>query len=326
MRAILVESHGGPEVLTPADVPDPTVKVGEALIEVHYAGVNFIDTYQRSGHYDRATPFVPGLEGSGVVLEADERSHVNPGERVAWPFLSSSYAERVVLRDRDIYHVPEAVGLDTAAAAMLQGLTAHYLVTSVYAARTGSTVLIHAAAGGVGLLLTQMASQRGARVIGTVSSDEKEALARAAGAAEIIRYDRFDRMATDLPDAIRELTGGIGVDAVYDGVGAATFDGSLASLARRGTMALFGAASGPVPPFDLQRLNAGGSLSIVRPSLSHYLASQAERDWRSAELWQWIEDGALNVRIDQVLPLEKAADAHRLLESRASAGKVLLKP
>ncbi|WP_084126991.1 quinone oxidoreductase [Demequina sp. NBRC 110054] len=326
MRAIQISATGGPEVLTVADLPEPTPQPGRVLVRTTAVGVNFIDTYHRSGAYPMPLPFVPGREGAGVVTDVgDGVDGIAVGDRVAWPFSPGSYAEIVSLAPEDIYAVPEGVSLETAAAAMLQGLTAHYLVTSVHPAADGETVLVHAAAGGVGLLLTQMATSRGARVLGTVSSDAKAELARGAG-AEVIRYDAMTDIATELPEAVRSLTGGEGVHAVYDGVGASTFDGSLASLRPRGMMALFGAASGPVPPFDLQRLNAGGSLTITRPSLGHFLATPDERAWRGAELFGAIRDGSLDVRIGATYPLTEAADAHRALEGRATTGKVLLLP
>ncbi|WP_062206204.1 quinone oxidoreductase family protein [Demequina salsinemoris] len=326
MRAIQISATGGPEALTVVDMPEPTPEPGRVLVRSAAIGVNFIDTYHRSGAYPVPLPYVPGREGAGVVTHVGEDvDGVEVGDRVAWPFSPGSYAEVVSLAPHEIHRVPDGVPLETAAAAMLQGLTAHYLVTSVHPVKAGETVLVHAAAGGVGLLLTQMTRARGARVLGTVSTDAKAELAREAG-AEVIRYDAMVDLATELPTAVRALTDGEGVHAVYDGVGATTFDGSLASLRPRGMMALFGAASGPVPPFDLQRLNAGGSLFITRPSLGHFLATAEERAWRGSELFGAIRDGSLNVRVGATYPLEEAAAAHTALEGRATTGKVLLLP
>ena len=324
MKAIQILAHGGPEVLTVADIDPPRASPGRVLVRVAAAGVNFIDTYQRSGQYPTALPFVLGKEGAGEVIEVgDGVAGVAVGDRVAWAFAPHSYAEIASLAVEDLFAVPDGVTPETAAAAMLQGLTAHYLVTSVHQVSPGETVLVHAAAGGVGLLLTQMAVGRGARVLGTVSTDHKAALAESAG-AEIIRYDAFDDMTTELPDAVHALTGGEGVHAIFDGVGRTTFDGSLASLRPRGMLALFGAASGPVPPFDLQRLNAGGSLIVTRPSLAHFLATAEERAWRAGELFGAISDGTLDVRIGAAYPLAKAREAHESLEGRQTTGKGLL--
>lgn len=324
MQAIQIHAHGGPEVLTLEEIDEPRAAPGRVLVRVTAAGVNFIDTYQRSGQYPTDLPFVLGKEGAGEVVEiGTDVQGVAVGDRVAWAFAPHSYAQLVSLDADDLFVVPSSVSLETAAAAMLQGLTAHYLSTSVHQVSPGETVLVHAAAGGVGLLLTQLAVARGARVLGTVSTDHKASLAADAG-AEVIRYDAFDDMATDLPDAVRALTGGEGVDVVFDGVGRSTFDGSLASLRPRGLLALFGAASGPVPPFDLQRLNAGGSLVVTRPSLAHFLATAEERAWRASELFGAIADGALDVRIGARLPLAQAREAHEALEGRQTTGKVLL--
>ncbi|WNM23270.1 quinone oxidoreductase [Demequina capsici] len=326
MKAIQVHHVGGVEALTLADIPEPAPRPGRVLVRAAALGVNFIDTYHRSGAYPMPLPFVPGREGAGTVTHVgDGVEGFTVGDRVAWGFAPASYAEVVSLSPDDLYRVPADVPLDTAAAAMLQGLTAHYLVTSVHRVEPGDTVLVHAAAGGVGLLLTQMARSRGARVLGTVSTDEKESLASQAG-AEVIRYDRMTDLTAEIPAAVRALTGGEGVHAVYDGVGRTTFDGSLASLRPRGMMALFGAASGPVPPFDLQRLNAGGSLMITRPTLGHFVATPQERAWRGSELLGAIADGSLHVRIGATYPLADAGAAHAALEGRQTTGKVLLLP
>ncbi len=327
MKAITASHAGGPEVMTLADVPEPTCPSDKVRVHVEAAGVNFIDTYRRSGVYKVDFPLIPGSEGAGTVIEVgSDVLWAKEGDRVSWASTSASYAEQVILGQGDCYVVPDPVGSEVAAASMLQGLTAHYLVSSSFALGSGHTALVHAGAGGVGLLLTQMAVERGARVITTVSTAEKAELSRGAGAHHVIRYDRFADLAAELPEAVRDFTKGRGVNVVYDGVGKATFDASLASLAMRGTMVLFGGASGQVPPFDLQRLNAGGSLSITRPSLGHFLHTADERAWRSEELFGAIEDGNLDVRIGARFPLEEAADAHRALEGRKTTGKVLLIP
>lgn len=326
VRAIQVTRHGGPDVLTLVDLPRPEPTPGHVIVRVEAAGVNFIDTYQRSGAYPVPTPFVPGLEGAGQIVEVgDGIEHLTEGEGVAWAFTRGSYAEYVSVPVADVYPVPEDVELDMAAAALLQGLTAHYLSTSSYAIRPGDTVLVHAAAGGVGLLLTQFALARGAVVIGTVSTPDKERIALQAGLTHAIRYDTMSDLAHDLPAAVRALAPG-GVHAVYDGVGRSTFDASLACVRPRGHLVLFGAASGPVPPVDPQRLNAAGSIFLSRPSLRDFLATPEEREWRSSDVFHGILLGDLTVRIDRSLSLEEAARAHRVLEGRQTSGKVLLHP
>jgi NADPH:quinone reductase len=323
MRAIQVRGNGGPEVLEPAEVDDPRPGPGELLVEVAAAGVNYIDTYQRSGLYPVDLPFVPGLEGAGTVVEVGEGvAGFSPGGRVAWASALGSYAERVVVPAAAAVPVPDGVDDDVAAGALLQGMTAHYLVTSTYPVREGDAVLVHAAAGGVGLLLTELAKARGARVIGTVSTEEKEKLARQAGADEIVRYTEV----ADVAAEVRRLTGGEGVAAVYDGVGANTFDASLASLRPRGMLALFGASSGPVPPFDLQRLNAGGSLFLTRPSLGHHTATRDELTWRAGEVFDAIGRKELTIRIGGRYPLADARRAHEDLQGRRTTGKLVLLP
>jgi NADPH2:quinone reductase len=310
-----------------ADVPVPDCPPDRVRVRVEAAGVNFIDTYRRSGVYKVNFPMVPGSEGAGTVVElGDNVTWAKVGDRVAWASTSESYAEYVILGPHDYYAVPDAVTSVVAAASMLQGLTAHYLATSSFALGDGHTALVHAGAGGVGLLLTQIAVARGARVITTVSTEDKGSLSRGAGADAVVRYDQLPDIAHDLPIAVRGLTDGRGVDVVYDGVGKSTFDASLASLAVRGTMVLFGGASGQVPPVDLQRLSAAGSLSVTRPSLPHFLRTPEERAWRIGELFDAITDGSLHVRIGARYPLEEAPDAHRALEGRKTAGKVLLIP
>jgi NADPH2:quinone reductase len=327
MKAIVVSHVGGPEVLTLSEVPEPSPGASQVLVRVAAAGVNFIDVYFRSGVYPRAFPLVLGQEGAGTVVEVGaEVDWARVGDVVAWTQAQGSYAEHVVLNRAECFHVPAGVEPTVAAAAMLQGLTAHYLATSSFALAPGHVALVHAGAGGVGLLLTQLAVARGARVITTVSTADKAELSRAAGASDVIRYDLLGDLAVELPAAVRELTGGRGVDVVYDGVGKTTFDASLASLAVRGTLVLLGGASGQVPPFDLQRLNSGGSLAISRPSIAHFLLTEEERAWRAGELFGAILDGSLDVRIGATYPLAEAADAHRALEGRLTTGKVLLVP
>ncbi len=327
VRAIIATAAGGPEVLQLTDVPEPRPEPGEVLVRVAAAGVNFIDTYRRSGTYPMAFPHVVGSEGAGEVVEVGaDVTTIAVGDRVAWSAAPGSYAELVRVREDDALVVPPGVPDDVAGAIPLQGLTAHYLVTSTFAVTAGQDLLVHAAAGGVGLLLTQLAAQRGARVIATVGSAEKEQLARAAGAADVIRYRELDDLTAELPAAVRALTGGRGVDAVYDSVGKDTFDASLASVARRGMLVLFGASSGPVPPFDPQRLNAAGSVFLTRPTLGDYTASRDELTWRATELFDAVRAGTLDVRVGATYPLADAADAHRALEGRATTGKVLLLP
>nr|WP_296664848.1 quinone oxidoreductase [Demequina sp.] len=326
MRAIQVMKPGGPEVLESVELPRPVATPGHVVVRVEAAGVNFIDTYQRSGAYPLPLPFVPGKEGAGQIVEVGEGvEDFVEGEGVAWAFTAASYAEYVLVPATDLYVVPEDVELDMAAAVILQGLTAHYLVTSSYTVLPGDTVLIHAAAGGVGLLLTQLAVARGASVIGTVSTEDKARIALQAGATHVLRYDEMADVSTELPVAVRELVPE-GVHAAYDGVGRTTFDGSLASLRRRGSMVLFGAASGPVPPVDPQRLNRAGSVFLSRPTLSDFIATADEREWRSSDIFHGLALGDLSVRIDHGYALEEAAQAHRALEGRLTSGKLLLHP
>jgi NADPH2:quinone reductase len=329
VRVIQAVRPGGPEVLEHTELPDPVPGPGQLLVQVAAAGVNFIDTYRRSGVYPSPFPHVPGVEGAGVVVavgDGADRHRPAVGDRVAWNDAPSSYAERVLVGADVALAVPDGVDDEQAAAAPLQGMTAHYLVTSSFPVHAGHDVLVHAAAGGTGLLVTQMATARGARVIGTVSTPEKEALARAAGAAEVIRYTELADLSTDLPAAVRDLTGGAGVHAVYDGVGRDTFDASLASLRVRGTLVLFGGSSGQVPPVDLQRLNSGGSLFVTRPTLAHHAADPDERRWRAEEVFTAVASGALDLRVGARYPLADAARAHADLEGRRTTGKLLLLP
>jgi len=324
MRAIQAGRAGGPDVLEPADLPEPTPGPGEVLVRTAAAGVNFIDTYRRSGVYPMSFPHIPGSEGAGTVTAlGDGVTDLAVSDPVAWADSPDSYAEFVRVKAARAIPVPDGVGLDVAAALPLQGLTAHYLATSTYPVQAGDTILVHAGAGGVGLLLTQLATARGARVITTVSTAEKERLSRAAGASEVIRYDLLKDLTAELPGLVRELAGG-GLPVVYDGVGRSTFDASLACLRPRGLMVLFGAASGPVPPFDLQRLNAGGSLYVTRPTLGHYIATTEELRGRAGELFAAVLAGRLQVRIGARFPLAEARGAHEALEGRTTTGKVIL--
>jgi NADPH2:quinone reductase len=318
-RAVLVRQTGGPEVLELADVEVPAPGPGEVVVDVAAAGVNYIDTYHRSGAYPLEPPFGLGLEGAGQISAVGPDTDFTVGERVAWMGTRGSYAEQIVLPTAGLVRIPDAVADETAAALLLQGVTAHYLVTSTYPVREGDAVLVHAAAGGVGLLLTQLAKARGARVLATVSTPEKEALAREAGADEVVGYEDFDEHA-------RGFTEGKGMAAVFDGVGKTTFDRSLASLRPRGFMVLYGAASGPVPPVDPQRLNAGGSLYLTRPTSSHYVATPEELRWRTGELFEAVISGTLTVRIGGRYPLDQAAKAHEDLQGRRTTGKLLLIP
>lgn len=325
MRAIHATKAGGPDVLAAVDVPEPKPGRGELLVQVAAAGVNFVDTYEREGIYPRPFPHVPGAEGAGTVAAVGDGVHgYAAGDVVAWASVRGSYTEQVVVPVDDALAVPQGVAADVAAAVMLQGLTAHYLVTSTFPVQQGQTVLLTAAAGGTGLLLTQLATARGARVIGLVGSAEKEDLAREAGAADVIRYTALDDLTEQLPAMVRDLTGGEGVDVAYDGVGKSTFDATLASLRRRGMLVLFGGASGQVPPFDLQRLNRAGSVFVTRPKLGDYTATREELAWRAQEILDAVASGALKVRIGQRFPLTEARAAHEALESRRTTGKVLL--
>ena len=320
MNAIRMSAHGGPEVMVWTPVPRPEPAAGEALVRVEAAGVNFIDTYQRAGHYAIALPATPGSEGAGTVVAVGEGvTEVRAGDRVAYQGVLGAYAEFAAVPAARLVLLPDSITARQAAAVMLQGMTAHYLTASTFPLGPAHTCLVHAAAGGVGLLLCQIARRRGARVIGTVSTREKAALAREAGADHVILYTERDFEAET-----REVTNGAGVDVVYDSVGMTTFDRSLACLKARGTMVLFGQASGPVPPLDPQVLNRRGSLYLTRPSLAHYVATRNELLWRAGEILGWIAEDALQVRVGLELPLSQAAEAHRLLEGRATTGKVLL--
>lgn len=320
MRAIRVAATGGPEVLRIADVPDPEPGPGEALVRVERAGVNFIDIYYRTGLYPRDLPFTPGQEGAGVVeAVGDQVDGVDVGDRVAWAMSPGSYAERAVVPAWKLVRLPATVSFDLGAALMLQGMTAHYLVRSTYPLGADDVALVHAAAGGVGLLLVQLAKRQGATVIGTCSTEEKADRVREAGADHVIRYTE-----TAFQPEVMRLTDGRGANVVYDSVGRTTFRASLDALRPRGYLVLFGQSSGKVDPFDPALLATGGSLFLTRPSLAHYAVDREEVAWRGNELLSLVEAGALDVRVHDVLGLADADAAHRMLEGRETAGKVLL--
>lgn len=322
MRAVVVSRTGGPEQLEVVDVATAVPGPGQVVVDVAAAGVNFLDIYHREGRYPLALPFVPGQEGAGVVAtlgpDVDPALRLRVGDRVVWASGPGSYADQVAVDAASVVAVPDAVDLDTAAALMLQGLTAQYLVTSVHPVAAGDVVVVHAAAGGVGLLLTQLASAAGAFVVATVGDAAKADLARAAGAGAVVDYP-------GLAAAVAAAGDGAGAHAVYDGVGAATFEASLAALRPRGVLALFGQASGPVPPFDLQRLTAASAV-VTRPTLRHFIATRAELLSRATYLLDAVAAGALAVRIGGVYPLAEVAQAHTDLAGRATTGKLLLRP
>lgn len=321
MNAIRIHSTGGPEVLRFEDVPAPVVGAGQVLVKIAAAGVNFIDVYQRTGQYRVPLPFTPGQEAAGTVTAVGAGvTDVHVGDRVAYATVLGAYAEFSAVPADRVVPLPDGVDAKVGAAAMLQGMTAHYLATSVYPLRPGDTCLVHAAAGGAGLLLCQIAKMRGARVIGTVSTPEKAALARAAGADDVILYTERDFEAE-----VKRLTGK-GVQVVYDSVGRTTFEKGLNVLAPRGMMVLFGQSSGAVAPLDPQVLNQKGSLVLTRPTLHHFTATRAELLARAGDVLGWIRSGKLTVRIGLELPLDQAAEAHRRLEARGTTGKVLLLP
>jgi NADPH:quinone reductase len=322
MKATRIHTSGGPEVLSYEEVALAEPGAGQARVKIEAIGVNYTDTYQRSGLYPVQLPITLGQEAAGVVEAVGPGvTDVQVGERVAYAGQLGTYAEAAIVAASALVPVPDGVETRTAAAVMLQGITAHYLAMSTYPLKKGETALVHAAAGGVGLLLVQIAKRQGARVIGTVSTEEKARLAREAGADEIIFYTQ-----TDFAQETRRLTNGAGVHVVYDSVGKTTFEGSLDSLRLRGYLVLFGQSSGPVPPFDPQVLNRKGSLFLTRPSLGHYIATREELLWRSGDLFRWIKNGELKVRIDRTFPLSAAAEAHRYMEGRQTRGKVLLIP
>lgn len=321
MKAIRVHEVGGPEVLRYEDIPVPTPGPGQALVKLEAIGLNFLDCYFRAGLYKMPLPFIPGSEGAGTVsAAAADVTVVRVGDRVSYAPVIGAYAEYALVPADRLVPVPMGVDVKTAAAVTLQGMTAHYLTTSTYVVKQGDTVLIHAAAGGVGLLLVQMAKMRGARVLATVSTPEKAALAREAGADDVIVYT--DR---DFEAEVMRLTGGKGVNVVYDSVAKTTFDKSLNCLGPRGVLALFGQSSGPVPPFDPARL-AKNATYLTRPGLGHYTATREELLDRAGDVFTWVRSGRLRVRISQTLPLQDAVKAHQLLEGRRTTGKVLLVP
>jgi NADPH2:quinone reductase len=322
MKIVLVEEPGGPEQLRIIEMPKPEPGRDQALVKIAAAGVNFIDIYHRTGLYKVDPPITLGMEGAGVVEAVGEGvTEVAPGDRVAYAMARGSYAEYAVVPAWMLVKLPPALDFQSAAAAMLQGMTAHYLTHSTFPLKSGDACLIHAAAGGVGLLLVQMAKMRGARVFGTVSTPAKAELARQAGADVVILYTEQDFL-----EVVRRETNGRGVDVVYDSVGAATWDKSLDCLRPRGMMVSFGNASGPVPAFQPLVLSQKGSLFLTRPTLGHYTATREELLSRAGDVLSWVQDGRLKLRIERVYRLEEAAEAHRALESRATSGKLLLAP
>ncbi len=329
MRAVRVHKLGGPDVLRYEEVPDLAPKPNEVLVKVEAAGVNYLDIYYRSGfhwggHHQRSLPYTPGAEAAGVVAEVGANvSEFKIGDRVAYGISNGqgSYAELAAVPSWALMKLPLSVATRIGAAVMLQGMTAHYLTNSTYPVKPNDTVLIHAAAGGTGLLLIQMGKMRGATVFGTTSTREKIYLATAAGADVVLDYT-----SCDFAEEVRKLTGGRGINVVYDSVGKATFEKSRDCLASLGWLIIFGQASGPVPPFDTAVLNAKGSLFLARPSLTHNVAGRADVQTRAGDLFSWIESGTLQIHIGDIFPLSAAADAHRKLQSRRTSGKVLLVP
>ena len=322
MKAIRVHEYGGPEVLRYEEAPLPEPGSGEVRVKIEAAGVNFIDVYHRTGRYGGQLPITPGMEGAGKADALGPGvSDVKPGDRVAYAMQQGSYAEYAVVPAWKLVPIPDAIDTQLAAAVMLQGMTAHYLSHSTYPIQAGDTALVHAAAGGVGLLLVQVAKRRGARVIGTVSTEEKARLAGDCGADEVILYTQ-----DDFELETKRLTDGVGVNVVYDSVGKTTFDKSLNCLKPRGYLVLYGASSGPAPSIDPQVLNPKGSLFLTRPSLGHYMADRAELLSRAGDLFNWMSAGQLQVRVDQTFSLAEASEAHRYLEGRKTQGKLLLIP
>jgi NADPH2:quinone reductase len=322
MKAVEVSHTGGPDVLEYKDVAEPQPKPNEVLVQIKAAGLNFIDVYFREGRYPSKVPFIVGQEAAGVVEKVGgDVTTIKPGDRVAYTGLQGAYSEKTVVPADRLVKIPEGVSFEQAAALMLQGMTAHYLVRSTYPLRSGETCLIHAAAGGVGQLLVQMAKMIGATVIATAGTDEKCAIAHRAGADHVINYEE-----QDFEEETKRLTSGKGVNVVYDGVGKATFEKGLNVLLPRGYMVLFGGASGAVPPFDLIKLSQKGSLYVTRPTLGHYIATREELEWRASDLMGWVASGKLKINIGQTYPLAQAEKAHRDLEARKTTGKTLLIP
>jgi NADPH2:quinone reductase len=322
MKAIRVHETGGIEKLVYEDVTTPSPEHGEVLVKIDSIGLNFIDVYFRTGLYKSPLPFIPGMEAAGTVEAVGEDvANLKPGDRVAYAGTMGAYADYALVDAQRLIRTPDGVDLAAAAAVMLQGMTAHYLIYSSFPLKQGNTVLLHAAAGGVGLLLIQLAKKIGAEVIGTVSTEEKRELAQSAGADHVILYTK-----TDFETEVKKITSGTGVDVVYDSVGRTTFEKSLNCLRRRGMMVLFGQSSGSVPPFDPGILNPKGSLYLTRPSLGHYTATKEELSWRAGDILGWVLDGTLKVRIDRTYALREAGQAHQALEARKTSGKVLLRP
>jgi NADPH2:quinone reductase len=322
MKAVRVHTPGGPEAMRYDDVPEPTPKAGEAVVKVDAAGINYIDVYFRSGQYKGELPFTLGMEAGGTVTAVGPNvTEVKVGDKVAYTGVPGAYAQYAAVPAARLVTMPAGLSTKQGAAAMLQGMTAHYLACSTYPLKPGDSCLVHAAAGGVGLILCQIAKMRGARVIGTVSTEDKAKLARDAGAADVILYTKQDFEAE-----VKRLTEGKGVNVVYDAVGKTTFDKGFNCLRPRGVMVLYGQSSGPVGPFDLQTLNAKGSLFVTRPSLNHHIGTRDELQQRAGELLGWIRDGTVKLRMEFEFPLKDAAEAHRALEGRSTTGKVLLIP
>ena len=324
MKKVLISKFGDSSVLQLSESPIPTPAADQVVVQVERAGVNFLDIYQRGGAgvYGLNLPFTPGVEGAGVVVEIGSGvNYLKVGDRVVWAMALGSYAEYALLPGEKVAKVPDEIELKIAAAAALQGMTAHYLVNSTYLIKPGDVALVHAAAGGTGNLLCQMILEKGSRVIATTSNSEKEKIIRETGVSDVIRYD-----SQNVLQEVKNMTDGKGVDVVYDGVGAATFDDSLASLKPRSLMVLFGAASGPVPPFDLQRLNVNGSLFITRPTLANYITNRQELEMRMGEVFKLITNGKLKLRIGHEYDLAQAAQAQDDLAGRGTVGKLLLIP
>jgi NADPH:quinone reductase len=322
MKAVEVNHTGGPEVLEYRDVPEPQPNPNEALVDIKAAGLNFIDVYFREGRYPAKLPFIVGQEAAGVVERVgSDVTSLRPGDRVAYTGLQGAYAEKAVVAADRLVKMPDGVSFEQAAALMLQGMTAHYLVKSTYPLKSGETCLIHAAAGGVGQLLVQMAKMTGATVIATAGSDEKCEIARKLSADHVINYDK-----QDFEEETKRLTAGKGVHVVYDGVGKTTFEKGLNVLRPRGYMVLFGGASGAVPPFDLIKLSQKGSLYVTRPTLAAYIASREGLEWRASDVMNWVASGQLKISIGQTYRLAEAEKAHRALEGRKTTGKTLLIP
>ena len=319
MKAIRIHAHGGPEVLQLDEVPVPNIESGEVLVRVHAAGVNFLDVYQRTGLYKAVLPFTPGMEGAGVIEKAGSETSFKPGTRVAWTQHPGAYAEFAAVPSWKVVALPEGVDDRSGAAALLQGMTAQYLCETTYPAKSGEAALVHAGAGGVGLLLIQLLKQKGATVYTTVSTQEKADLAREAGADETILYTK-----TDFVEAVRRFTDGKGVHVVYDSVGKTTYEGSLNALRPLGMLVLFGQSSGPVPPIDPLVLTQKGSLFLTRPSLAHYVADADSFRERATKVLNWVAKGSLKLRIERTYPLAELAQAHRDLEGRKTTGKLVI--